>query len=254
MPKASPKQKENIAKRILNHCDKDEIISKLLANIPPSEIAESLAARYNPETEKQFILSENYIKKFQSEYLDIYTVIKDDLYKTKQNQIVPSEALQQEIQGAPAYHKALEKYANDEVDIKSMVKKMVVNVETRVSQMYDIIQSDPENFKNERVLIEYFNTLASILEKYDTMLNGSPDQINIQNNINIQVVDDHINVVFNIIKEILSKLDYDTSLLFIEMFNSEMSKLKSTNQPILPAGERLAELKVLEETVGKKVE
>jgi hypothetical protein len=254
MPKASHKQKDNIAKRILEHPDREEIISKSLANIPPIEIAESLAARYNPETEKQFILSETYIKKFQSEYLDIYTTIKDDLYKTKQNQVAPSEALQQEIQGSPAYHKALEKYIDTEIDIKTMVKKMVVNVEGRISQIYDIVQEDPANFRNDRVLIEYFDTLAGILEKYDTILNGSPEQINIQNNINIQIVDDHINVIYNIIKEILSKLDYDTSLLFIEMFNNEMSKLKSVNAQILPVDKRLNEVKILEETVAKKIE
>ena len=99
--------------------------------------------------------------------------------------------------------------------------------------MFDIIQEDPQNFRNDRVLIGSFNTLAGILEKYDTILNGSPDQINIQNNINVQVFDEHISVIYNVIKEILSKLDYDTSILFMDMFNDEMKKLKhSSNLPM----------------------
>jgi hypothetical protein len=253
MPKASQTQKENIAKRILSHPDKDEVISKLLANIPPSEIAESLAARYNPETEKQFIISENYIKKFQSEYLDIYTMVKEDLYKTQQNKAAPSTALQQDIQGSEAYHKALEKYIDSEVDIKVMLKKMIVNVEARVSQIFDIVQQDPENIKPDRTLIEWFNTMLAALEKYDTILNGSPEQINIQNNINIQVVDDRINIIFNLMREILSRLDYDTSLLFVEMWNEEMSKLGPVAPPILPIETRAAEVKILEETIAKKL-
>src|ERR1700733_14623072 len=234
----------NIANRIISHPDKEEIIAKMLSSVSNTDIAEWLNAKYNQITEKKFIFSEKSLSIFQKEYLDFYTIMKDDLTKSKSNLTAP-EQLQQEIQGTPAYHKALEKYADSEVDIKTMLKKLVVNAETRISQMFDIIQSDPDNFKGDRTLIEWFNTIGTILEKYDAILNGAPDQINIQNNINIQVVDDHINVVYNIIKEILSNLDYDTSLLFIDRFNEEMKKLKSKPDVILPIDERMKEATIL---------
>lgn len=248
-----PKNKENIAKRFLKHPDKDEIIGKLLAGISSADIAEWLRAKYNPLTEKTFIFSEKYITSFKDEYLDFYTAMRQDLEKTKSN-ITASQQLQTEIQGTSAYHTALEKYADKEVDIKSIIKKLVVNAELRLSQMFDLMQEDTYNFKPDRTLIEWFNTLTNILEKYDTILNGSPDQINIQNNINIQVVDDHINVIFNIIKEILTKLDYDTSLLFIDMYNEEIKKIKSTPHTQLPVETRLKEATMLSETISEKLE
>jgi len=247
------KNKENIAKRFLDHPDREEIVSKLLAGTPSSDISEWLKAKYNPLTEKKFIFSEKYITSFKDEYLDFYTIMRQDLDKTKSN-ITASEQMQIELQGTPAYHKALEKYTDSEVDIKLIVKKLVVNAETRISQMFDIIQSDPENFRSDRTLLEWFSTLAGILEKYDSILNGSPDQINIQNNINIQVVDDHINVIFNIIKEILTKLDYDTSLIFIDMYNEEIKKIKSSSHPQLPVETRLKEATMLSETISEKLE
>jgi hypothetical protein len=247
------KNKENIAKRFLKHPDKDEIVSKLLAGISSADIAEWLKAKYNPDTEKAFIFSERYITSFKDEYLDFYTIMREDLEKTKSN-ITASQQLQTEIQGTSAYHTALEKYADKEVDIKSIIKKLVVNAELRLSQMFDIMQEDPANFRPDRALIEWFNTLLAITEKYDTILNGPSDQINIQNNINIQVVDDHINVVFNIIKEILTKLDYDTSLLFIEMFNDEMKKLKPKDITPLPVETRLKEATLLSETISQKLD
>jgi hypothetical protein len=247
-----PKNKENIAKRFLNHPDKDEIISKLLAGKPSADIAEWLKAKYNPITEKTFIFSEKYITSFKDEYLDFYTVMKQDLEKTKSN-ITATEQMQMEIQGTPAYHKALEKYTDKEVDVKLIIKKLVVNAELRLSQMFDMMQEDPYNFKPDRTIIEWFNTLMNILEKYDGVLNGSPDQINIQNNISIQVVDEHINVVYNIIKEILTKLDYDTSLLFIDMYNEEIKKIKSNSNHQLPVEARLKEATILSETVSEKL-
>lgn len=234
--------KNKTVELILSHPDKPEIINKLLSGVSASDIHEWLESKYINVGEKKFVLSDKTIYTFEKEYLDIYSIIKDDIAKSKNN-LTAEEELKLEIQGSPTYHKALERYANNEVDIKMTVKKMVATIETRAAQVFDQIQEDPRNIKMDRTLIEWFNTLTALLEKYDVILNGNPDQINIQNNINIQIVDDHINVVYNVIKDILSKLDYDTSLLFIEMFNDAMKNLKSSEQNvILPQEVRLAAL------------
>lgn len=246
---------KNIALKILEHPDKDEIISKLLSGIPVSDISEWLDAKYVSVGEKKFALSDKVISSFQKDYLDIYNIIKDDIAKTKTNKLTAEEELKLEIQGSPQYHKILEKYVNNEVDIKVIIKRLVATIETRAAQVFDQIQEDPRNIKMDRTLIEWFNTLTVVLEKYDTILNGNPDQINIQNNINIQIVDQHINVVYNVIKEILSKLDYDTSLLFIDMFNEEMKKLEPLKaKMVLPQEERMKEAEVLSEVINGKVE
>lgn len=246
---------KNIALKILEHPDKDEIITKLLSSVPVADIHEWLEAKYTSVGETKFVLSNKIISTFQKDYLDIYSIIKDDIAKSKTNKLTAQEELKLEIQGSPQYHKSLENYVNNEVDIKVTVKRMVAAIEIRASQVFDQIQDDPRNIKMDRTLIEWFNTLTTLLEKYDTILNGNPDQINIQNNINIQVVDEHINVVYNVIKEILSKLDYDTSLLFIEMFNDAMKNLKGAQQNIIAAPEvRLAEAKVLNEVITAKLE
>ncbi len=246
------RSKQNISKIILDHPDREEIISKLLMNISCNDIAEWLSAKYSDVNEQKFILSEKTLSKFQDEYLDIYTQIKDDLEKTKS----PDIQLRDEIVGTTAYHKALEKYIDDEIDIRSIVRKMVINAQERIAQMYDIVQEDPRNFKVDRTLLEWFSTLADILSKYDTILNPpnlNQDQVNIQNNINIQVLDSHMNIIYEIIRDILTKLDYDTSLIFIDMFNLRMQELKSTEQQILPIENRLEIAQKLEETVEKKL-
>jgi hypothetical protein len=244
---------KKIAETIIQHPDKDELIAKLLANVPPSEITEWLAAKYTLDGEKKFIISTKSIITFKKDYLDFYNIVREDIVKTKSN-LTAEQELQMEIQGSPKYHRVLEKYINNELDIKLVVKRCVAAVELRVEQMYDLVQEDPRNIKMDRTLKEWFDTMITLLEKYDNILNGSPDQINIQNNINIQVVDQHINVVYNVIKEILSRLDYDTSLLFIDLFNEEMKKLKPSEDTILPQDKRLSEAKILSETVSTKLQ
>lgn len=240
----------DIVKMVLEHPDREEIITKLISEVDVDDINEWLKAKYINVDERKFIISTKNLLTFKDNHLDIYTIIQEDLNKTKTNQI---EDLNLAIQGTPAYHRALEKLAGEEVNIKDTVRKMVVNIETRISQIYDILMEDPQNLRNDITLINWFNVLAGILEKYDIILNGSPStNINVQNNINIQVIDDHINVVYDIIKEILNHLDYDTSLLFIEMFNERMEKLKSSNQDIIPIEQRLNATTALNQAVSAK--
>jgi hypothetical protein len=244
--------KSNIALKILEHIDRDEIIAKLLSGAPIADIHEWLASKYVNEGEDKFVLSQKVISTFQKDYLDIYSIIRDDLTKTKTNQLSPEAELNLEVQGNLTYRKTLEKYLDSELDIKVMIKRVLATIETRIEQMFDLIQEDPRNIKIDRTLIEWFNTLISLMEKYDAIQNGSLENVNIQNNINIQVLDDHINVVYKIIKDILSKLDYDTSLVFIDMFNEEMQKIKPNEKEILPLDARLAEVRIMNETVSSK--
>jgi hypothetical protein len=246
------KLKQNIVQNILEHPNKEEIISKLLIGITPKDIHEWLSATYSDINEQKFILSEKTIKKFQDEYLDIYTHIKDDLVKVKS----PNEELRDEIISSPSYHKALEKYIDSEIDIRTIVKKMVVNAQERMSQMYDIIQEDPRNFKADRTIIEWFSALSDILSKYDAILNPpnlNNEQINIQNNINIQVLDTHMNMVYDIIREILTMLDYDTSLRFMELWENKMQAIKPVDTTIIPIETRLEIVKKLEDQIENKL-
>lgn len=247
-------KKNNIAIQILSHPDKDEIISKLISGAPSADIHEWLEAKYTNDGEQKFVISTKSILLFQKDYLDFYTIIKEDLSKTKIQKMSPEEELKMEIQGNPSYHKSLEQYLNSEVDIKIIAKRLAAAVEARAAQVFDLIQEDPRNIKMDRTLIEWFNTLLMITEKFETIQTGTADQINIQNNINIQVVDSHINVVYNIIKDILAKLDYDTSLLFIDMFKEEMQKLKDATGELAPVEDRLSEAKLIENSVAIKLE
>jgi hypothetical protein len=245
--------KENIALSIKNHPDFEEILCKLIQNADIKDIHEWLESKYDIVNEKKFIISVKSLKTFKDDYLDFYTSIKEDLVKTKHN-ISAEEELKMQIQGTPAYHTALEKYTNTEMDIKLIAKRLAAAIETRVEQVFDLIQEDPRNIKMDRTLIEWFNMFFQYIKDFEQIQTGAPEQINIQNNINIQVIDDHINVVYEIIKDILSKLDYDTSLEFINMFNERMQKIKTPTIIPLPIDVRLEAAQKIEDTIITKLD
>jgi hypothetical protein len=244
--------KNNLTK-ILEHPDKEEIISKLIINISSSDIAEWLKAKYTNPGESRFVLSEKSIKSFQDNYLDLYSHIKEDILKTKQMQASPEEQLELSIKNNKAYKEKMIDLASQEIDIKRMITNMIAAIETRAAQVFDTIQDDPRNMRTDRILIEWFDLLGNVLEKYHKLVNGAPDQI-IQHNVTLQVVDQHINVFYDTIREVLSQMDVETSLYFMEVFNEKMSKLKAPVEKDNPTVDmRLAEAKIINENINNKL-
>jgi hypothetical protein len=76
----------------------------------------------------------------------------------------------------------------------------------------------------------------------------------INNNVTLQVVDQHITVFHDVIKDILSNMDLDTSLYFMEVFNEKMSKLKETNaKDLLNTDAKRVEARLLKDTINPKI-
>jgi hypothetical protein len=230
---------KNIADKILHHPDFQEILAKLLNSISPKDIAEGLNLRYQEVESKKFQLSERMIKTFKADYLDFYMTMKNDLTALQAPQTPASQALLDTLNNNIAYKDALTKYANTELDIKQRIAQLCSIIEVRTEQVFNNMQEDVGNMRNDRILIEWVSALTSALHELREANEVSPDAISIQNNISIQVLDTHMDAVFSIIREILTKLDYDTSLAFVDMWHDAMGNLKEKTVEAVPVEQRL---------------
>lgn len=243
-------------KRLIEHPDRDEIISKLVIGISPKDIHDWLEAKYNNVNEAKFVIAEKFIKSFQDNYLDIYSLIQEDISKTKIAVATASEEeLVLSIQSNPTYKNKMLELAGKELDIRQIITTLCVAIESRVGQVFDAIQEDPRNIntKVDRLLIDYAEVLGGILEKYYKFTEEPVNQQTINNNITLQVVDQHISVFYDVIKEVLSQMDLETSLYFMEVFNERMAKLKPPDKEFLNTETKLVEAKLLNETINKKL-
>jgi len=117
------------------------------------------------------------------------------------------------------------------------------------------VQEDPRNIntKTERLWVELVETAGNILDKYYKWHESQSSTV-IQHNVTLQVVDQHISVFHDVIKEVLSQMDLETSLYFLEVFNDKMAKLKMPDPSAAPTTEmKLAEATLLNETINKKI-
>lgn len=246
---------KNALNKILEHPDKDEIISKLVLGISSKDIHEWLAAKYSNVSELKFVIAEKSLKSFQNNYLLFYNTIKKDLTTTKAALALSVEdELALSVQNNPTYKSKMIELASNEIDIKKMLANMIVAVETRAAQYFDSIQEDPRslNTRNDRVLIEWFDTLGTNLERFNKLVLGAPDQV-IQHNITVQHIDQHVQLIQESIRETLSEMDIETSLRFMEIWKDKFSKLKPPTEKEQSTEIRLAEAKILNETINKKL-
>lgn len=244
--------KDNAIKKITSHCDKDEIVAKLVLGSSPKEINQWLKSKYGATGDQSLIVSTVALTKFKDEYLDLYNTIKQDLMQVYHQPTTSTELANQDpaafVKSNSAYRAKLQEYIDKEVDLKSMLKNLIVAAEFRIEQLYDIIQANPNNTRPDYVILQWFQQITNLLEKQENILNGSSDKIVQQNTINIQILDQHIGVFHKVIREVISRLDYDTSLLFVDILNQELKKLKPTQEEALaPIDTRLLNAKKMED-------
>ena len=241
---------------MLEHPDRDEIISKLLLNVSEKDISEWLAAKYSNATEKKFALTQACLKEFKRDHLDIYATIRNDLNNAKlalKNGTEDQVSLA--LQDNPTYKSELmNKLSSDDLDVKKMLANMIMAVEIRVGNYFDEMQADPRNLdtRKDRVMIELMNALGSNLERYHKIVNGAPDQI-IQHNVTVQHIDQHVQLIQESIRETLRDMDVETSLRFMEIFNEKFSKLKAPTEKEKHVGMTVAEAQIINEKITEKL-
>lgn len=242
------------ANKIMIHLDREEIVSKLLIQISPKDIHEWLKAKY-PENPKM-IIAEKTLKLFKDNYLDIYSTIKDDFQKAKTALSTCSEdSMELSIRNNPTYDKIVLETVGKELDLKGKISTLCNVIEIRMAQLFDVIEEDPRNIntRHDRLLKEYIEVFGNLLEKAYKIVNNGPDQV-IQHNFTVQHIDQQVVIFYEAIKNVLSQIDLEASMHFMELFQHELNKIKDpTNKPMQSVESRLSEVKLINETIDQKI-
>lgn len=235
---------------IINHPDKQEIIDKILKGINPKDISSWLKLKYPNNNQKHLRLSIKIIKQFaSSEYTDCYNKFKDDLQVIKIDPTLSKKEFKSSILNNKTYQERLLNIADTELDIKTMLKSLIIVCQERAEQVFDKIQENPGSFKGDYTFLRYINELFNMIEKFDKIINNAPDQI-IQHNVTLQAVESNTTAILEAIRKTLERLDTQTSLLFMELFYNELTSLNAPTQPFISQEDRLNEIKLLHEKIN----
>ncbi len=237
--------------RIINHPDAEEIVGKLVNGVKPKTIVDWLKLQYPQDDQKHLRLGQALLKDFLDSNLDLYATIQSDVKAAKNNNL--DKEISDSLKNNKTYKQRISEIANKEIDIKNMLVNMETLLRDRIEQVFDKIQQNPDSLKPDYVLIKYLELMMNYAEKYDKIVNQSPDQI-IQHNVSVQVMDQYVVILQNCIRQTLAQIDPEASSLFLELFNEEIKKVQLPDnlQPQKPISQanRLIEAQVLSEVAN----
>jgi len=240
--------------KILEHPDKDEIISKLIIDISEKDIHDWLDTKYCNPGESKFVLSVSSLKDFKKDYLDIYSKIKEDILKVRTQGSSADLLLNNK-----SYRDKIIKTADMKLDIEEKMIRLIENIEERAAQTFDRMSNQDIDFKKDSIVISYLNSLGDALSKYYEIKEKQEkkEQLNVTNinntNITVQVLDQQVSIFYDVFKKVLSTLDFETSMKCLDLFNQELSKAKLANTKEFTLEQQIAEVKLLDTTIQKRL-
>jgi hypothetical protein len=229
---------------LLNHPDRDEIISKLVTGSSPKEISQWLKLKYPGKDQVHLRLAQKLLKEFStSPYLtDYYGQFKQDLSTVAAGGKI-HKGLSESIVDNRTYQERLIEIADKEIDWTKMIEGLITVCLQRVEQVFDIMQEDPRKFKGDNYLLRYLSDITSAVERLKK-LSLLPEGGLLQHNITAQAVEEQTAFLQEVIRDVLAEIDPDTAMLFLEKFHQRLSILKPPT-PVTQE-EKIKEMQVLE--------
>jgi len=239
---------------IYEHPDKEEIIGKLVSGSAPKEVNQWLKLKYPDKNQSHLRLTIKILKEFaNSEYVDCYDQFAKDLATVQDSDAgkIDKKMMSDSLQNNKTYRERLQAIADDELDIRTMLRSLIVVVHERAEQCFDKIQEDPHDFRGDPIFLKYMNELFNMVEKFDKIVNNAPDQI-IQHNFTLQAVEDNTNAILEAVRDTIAQLDPDVALKFMDLFYNNLSKLRPPEEDIMSQEDRLKEAQLLHEKIVDK--
>ena len=229
--------------KILNHPDRNQIITKLSTGESSRNICDWLKEKYASNKDNQ--VSAASLDAFRREYLNLHgTILEDIKFKLRDNE---KEELNTKIESAvkrnKTYQQKLEELVDDQIDWRKKLVQFLNVVEARFAQLYDKTQSNPDNYKPDYVMIQWMNTLLKIVEEI-RKVEGAPDQV-IQHNVTVQAIDEQAAVFQQAIQKTLGELDLHTASILIDKLNNNIEKLQQTKTSMLYSTENINKITTL---------
>ena len=214
--------------KILNHPDRDQIISKLTSGESSREVSTWLKDRHPKNKNNQ--ISYNTLNEFRKNSLNIDGAVLNDI-KTmihSANEEDAQQKLNQLTIKNKTYKEKISEIVDTEMDWRHKLVQLMNVVETRFAQLYDASQTNPASYKIDYVMINWMNTILEIVEKI-RKIEGAPDQI-IQHNVTVHMVEEHSALIQEALRKTFAEVDLETSLLLMEKFAENFATLQGKNE------------------------
>ena len=209
-------------KKILDHPEKQNIISKLVSGDSPSSVSTYLKNKYNNSDQAHLRLSTQLLQEFLSKYADQHQYVQKIVAKDADSKL--DKQIAESLLANKTWKKRLEDVANNHIDFKEKMVNLFTILEARTEQLFDLIQANPESTKTDYIFTKYIELFQMMIQNGDKLLNDKPD-IEIKHTYSVQMVEQQSVAFQEAIRRVLERLSPDLAGQFMDMLKEEMDRL-----------------------------
>lgn len=210
-------------KRIIDHPEKEAIISKLVSGDSPKLVSKYLKDKYPGPDENHLRIPSTVLQEFLDTYADHHGYVKKIVQKDADSKL--DKQIKDSLLDNRAWKERVIDGVNKEIDYIERLNNVITILETRAEQIFDMIQGDPEDTrKADYIFTKYMELLMAALEKADKIKNDRPD-IRIEHTYTVQMVEQQSVAFQEAIRKVLERLGPDYTSLFMDLLNEEMRKI-----------------------------
>jgi hypothetical protein len=213
-----------MSKKVLQHPDKEIIISKLIEGESLRDVEAWLKSKY--PRKKRLHVSYMTLQKFRQEHLNIEGEVLEDI-KNKRNDKAREEAIAEQkmiINSSNAYQDKINQVVSNEIDVSKRLLEMDALITSRMEFYYNMLQ-EGGGVKEDKVFLEYVSMMKGLMQDWKKYIEGFADK-KVDHNININVAFDQVNVLKSVIYEVLEEIDPGLINVFINKLDTKMRELE----------------------------
>jgi len=213
--------------KLLNHPEREQIISRLISGESVREISAWLDRKYPDNTE--YHISHTTLNLFRKNELNIQGAVLDKV-KSRMMQVGEEDEkrLSIAVESNVTYREKINEFVDMQIDWRKKLIGILNIIETRVEQIFDSIQLDPGNYKPDYVLLQWMDKVLHFVQEI-RKIEGAPDQI-VQHNVTVQAIDERTAIFQEAIQEVAAEVDLRLASLFIEKVNSKLESMSFSDK------------------------
>lgn len=213
-------------RKILRHPDKNKIIKRLTEGQSVEEVFNWLSKKRKDEPKLQ--ISRATLQGFRRDHLQLEGKVLQDIQKAKTQGVEPKRAKEtlRIVESSTAYKDKINAIADTHLDVAKKLIQSASIMEERMEYWYNAVKSGEQSPDGaDKQMRQWMDRQMNLFQQYKKFVEGMADKT-IDYNISVTVLNDQIEMIKSVIKEVLMELDAETSVLFMEKFNRKLTNIQ----------------------------
>jgi hypothetical protein len=216
--------------KIIDHPEKTIILSKLLGGEDPKVVSKYLKDKFAKDDESHLRIPSTVLQEFLGKYANHHAYVKKIINKNADSKL--DKKIADSLMDTREWRERIVDGVKKEINYLDKLDMILTVLETRSEQLFDLIQSDPENTRTDYIFTKYMEQLMLVIEKADKLKNDKPD-IRIEHTYSVQMVEQQSVAFQEAIRRVLDRLGPEYTSLFMELLSEELNKLNpNTINPV----------------------